>query len=561
MMDELRYYLNHGLSHAIAGMSSLDTMDRNWLVRQVQALERKIAELHYDLEHIEHHVCLDCGAKFFTTEYDQCDGCLCNAWENHMLSQSREGVHMKYRIATKEEQQEMGISEDYDVLLGPDGFYCFLGDPEDRTWNRDAKGIVDELNRLADEIERLQEEKGPLEDREEKTYPGLADVYRQLRELSLYVKAYAESIPLGSCTELELREFIEWEEHEPFEPLSYTMRLKLPPLPRDSPQPEQPTPKRVITEMDVTHIAMHPDGTFSSGGRIVSSYESSTFALQSGATVGGYGFPQWLKPVDELLQFLKEGDGIDSVLPSPDSERMKQFVAAVQRQVDIYATFGSYRRHFSQVGQQEGQVGAFSYCSNISLVPYFNTPDIEGQLLPLTLDGEASITPGYNAIPVEETEEVVLQPTTGSVTTVIRTIKESPLGAQVDPARREEAIRSAETLLNPDAQGESSLGVVPKPSPLWTPVTEALPPSGQHVLFAWKNRNGLDRVSHGFYAEAYSLEVHSLFDEDEDWYDERDGVLYFPEGWYETGWESERAHAISNVSHWTNKPSAPEGSD
>lgn len=53
-----------------------------------------------------------------------------------------------YRRATQEEAKAEGVSDCYDLLVGPDGFTCFLGEPEDRTWGRDARRVVDELNRL-----------------------------------------------------------------------------------------------------------------------------------------------------------------------------------------------------------------------------------------------------------------------------------------------------------------------------------------------------------------------------------------------------------------------------
>jgi hypothetical protein len=53
-----------------------------------------------------------------------------------------------YHIATDEEKRKWGGAEEYDLLLGPDGFGCFLGEPEDRTWLRDAAPVVAELNRL-----------------------------------------------------------------------------------------------------------------------------------------------------------------------------------------------------------------------------------------------------------------------------------------------------------------------------------------------------------------------------------------------------------------------------
>jgi len=53
-----------------------------------------------------------------------------------------------YRIPTDEEKDKSGCAADYDLLVGPNGFECFLGEPEDRTWYRDAAPVVEELNRL-----------------------------------------------------------------------------------------------------------------------------------------------------------------------------------------------------------------------------------------------------------------------------------------------------------------------------------------------------------------------------------------------------------------------------
>lgn len=34
------------------------------------------------------------------------------------------------------------FDDEYSVLHGPDGFECVLGEPEDRTWTRDAHHAV-----------------------------------------------------------------------------------------------------------------------------------------------------------------------------------------------------------------------------------------------------------------------------------------------------------------------------------------------------------------------------------------------------------------------------------
>ena len=66
----------------------------------------------------------------------------------------------KYRRATEEEKENygsFGCDPCYDLLVGPDGFECLLTEPEDRTWWRDGKGVVKELNRLADRVEELEQ--------------------------------------------------------------------------------------------------------------------------------------------------------------------------------------------------------------------------------------------------------------------------------------------------------------------------------------------------------------------------------------------------------------------
>jgi hypothetical protein len=50
-----------------------------------------------------------------------------------------------YRVAT---QEEVKHPEEYSVLLGPNGFECWLGEPEDRAWYRDGSEAVERLNKL-----------------------------------------------------------------------------------------------------------------------------------------------------------------------------------------------------------------------------------------------------------------------------------------------------------------------------------------------------------------------------------------------------------------------------
>ena len=60
-----------------------------------------------------------------------------------------------FNLETDEEKE---IAEDYGVeefdtrsfLIGPNGFVCVLGEPEDCTWNRDGSEVVSKLNELQD---------------------------------------------------------------------------------------------------------------------------------------------------------------------------------------------------------------------------------------------------------------------------------------------------------------------------------------------------------------------------------------------------------------------------
>jgi len=62
-----------------------------------------------------------------------------------------------YYIATDEEKRGI-CCEEYDLLIGPDGFECFLGEREDRYWHRDAAPVVDLLNKLQTEVNQLRKE-------------------------------------------------------------------------------------------------------------------------------------------------------------------------------------------------------------------------------------------------------------------------------------------------------------------------------------------------------------------------------------------------------------------
>ena len=61
-----------------------------------------------------------------------------------------------YRILSDDELREARICEEYSCLVGPDGFECVLGEPEDRVWWRDLSPVVERLNNYADRIAELE---------------------------------------------------------------------------------------------------------------------------------------------------------------------------------------------------------------------------------------------------------------------------------------------------------------------------------------------------------------------------------------------------------------------
>lgn len=62
-----------------------------------------------------------------------------------------------YRVLSEKEKNERGYGE-YESLVGPDNFECFLGEPEDRSWYRDASAAVGRLNKQHAELLELRAE-------------------------------------------------------------------------------------------------------------------------------------------------------------------------------------------------------------------------------------------------------------------------------------------------------------------------------------------------------------------------------------------------------------------
>ena len=55
-------------------------------------------------------------------------------------------------------------ADDYSILVGPDGWACMLGEPEDCTWQRDGSKAVQKLNEQHDEIIRLRNDISELQE-------------------------------------------------------------------------------------------------------------------------------------------------------------------------------------------------------------------------------------------------------------------------------------------------------------------------------------------------------------------------------------------------------------
>ena len=57
-----------------------------------------------------------------------------------------------------EEKHQYDWDHTYDMLVGPDNFYCLLTEPEDRMWCRDLQKVVDKLNEQHKKILELKHE-------------------------------------------------------------------------------------------------------------------------------------------------------------------------------------------------------------------------------------------------------------------------------------------------------------------------------------------------------------------------------------------------------------------
>ena len=73
--------------------------------------------------------------------------------------------------------------DEYSILAGPDGFEFALSEIEDRTWERDGKPVVDELNKLHRQV-------AVLRDRGDALWFLLSRInsYTQIRGLSAVIR-------------------------------------------------------------------------------------------------------------------------------------------------------------------------------------------------------------------------------------------------------------------------------------------------------------------------------------------------------------------------------------
>lgn len=87
-----------------------------------------------------------------------------------------------YHVADEAELKDLGFAYPDEwhgkVLVGPNDWYCTLGEPEDCSWYRDGSEVVKELNDLHALVEELKERVLRLEEQK------VEDRMRQLEALS-----------------------------------------------------------------------------------------------------------------------------------------------------------------------------------------------------------------------------------------------------------------------------------------------------------------------------------------------------------------------------------------
>lgn len=75
-------------------------------------------------------------------------------------------MEKEYRVLSFSEGRELGISELYSCLVGPDEFECTLTEIEDRTWGRDLRPVVNRLKEQHARIAELEAQLAAAQERE-----------------------------------------------------------------------------------------------------------------------------------------------------------------------------------------------------------------------------------------------------------------------------------------------------------------------------------------------------------------------------------------------------------
>jgi hypothetical protein len=112
-----------------------------------------------------------------------------------------------------------------------------------------------------------------------------------------------------------------------------------------------------------------------------------------------------------------------------------------------------------------------------------------------------------------------------------------------------------------DTLCEVTLGDLRRWNSAWFSVDNAMPKPGKAVVVSQVNGYGRRNVITACYLPRMNWEVESWECDEEEWcdYDEEEDIYYYPEGWYEFGYEMDTYHHISaTVTHWMPLPEPPE---
>lgn len=87
-----------------------------------------------------------------------------------------------YRVLEGWQKEAQGrFAEEYEALLGPDGFECILTEPEDRRWIRDLRPVVERLNAQEELITHLRAENRKLRASDSELRRRISETVGQLK--------------------------------------------------------------------------------------------------------------------------------------------------------------------------------------------------------------------------------------------------------------------------------------------------------------------------------------------------------------------------------------------